>query len=269
MVFHAKKIRGMILDMDGVLWRGSESIGELPEIFQTIQSLGYKVTLASNNATKSQEQFLEKLVSFGVNQIEKSQIINSTHVAGRFLKKQHPSGGAIYAVGEAGMIHTLSEYGFCHSENNDVCAVVVGLDREINYQKIDHASRLIRRGVPFIGTNPDQTYPTPDGFSPGAGAMIAAIETASGVPARIMGKPHPEIFYACLESMELMPEQVIAVGDRLSTDISCGQTAGCYTALVLSGITTLEEAEQWEPSIDWIGPDLASLLHDLAQMPNG
>ena len=161
------------------------------------------------------------------------------------------------------MLETLSEYGFYHSDSDDVCAVVVGLDRGINYQKIDLASRFVRRGVPFIGTNPDQTYPTPTGFAPGAGAIIAAIETASGVPAQMMGKPNPEIFQTCLDYMELNPNQVIAVGDRLSTDIACGQAAGCYTALVLSGITSMDEANRWEPRIDWIGPDLSSLLAHL------
>ena len=80
-------VRGLILDMDGVLWRGAESIGSLPEIFQTIHNLDYKVTLASNNATKSQDQFIKKLAGFGVSHLDKSQIINSTHVAGRNLKK--------------------------------------------------------------------------------------------------------------------------------------------------------------------------------------
>jgi 4-nitrophenyl phosphatase len=254
------KVKGLILDLDGVLWRSDEPIGDLPKIFQQIKNKGWKVMLASNNATRSSEFFREKMKSFGV-ELEPWQVINSPQVTAEYLHKKFPQGGSVYIIGEEGIRNALAEKGFFHGENN-VLAVIVGLDRKITYNKLAKATSLIRDGIPFIGTNPDKTYPTPEGLVPGAGAIIAAVEAASGVTPIYMGKPQPEMFKICLERMGLNPYEVIAVGDRLETDIAAGQAVGCNTALVLSGVTTLDKAQEWDPPIDWIGKDLYTLVFE-------
>ncbi len=254
------KIKALILDMDGVLWKGDEAIGNLPEIFHTIEKRGWQVILATNNATRSASQFLKKLAGFGV-MLEEWQVINSPVVTALYLEKLFPNGGPIYILGEEGVHNALKEKGFYHAEE-DVLAVVVGLDRQLSYDKLSRATLHIRSGKPFIGTNPDKTYPLPEGLVPGAGAVIAIVETASDKKATIMGKPMPEMYTACLERMHVKAEDTLVVGDRLETDIAAGQALGCHTALVLSGVTTREMAADWQPKPDWIGPDLTTLINE-------
>jgi len=119
---------------------------------------------------------------------------------------------------------------------------------------------LIRAGAPFIATNPDPTFPTPEGLVPGAGAIIAAIEAATGVEAEVIGKPNPGMYRVALQRLKAAPEETLVVGDRLETDIAGAQALGCRTALVLSGVTDEQRARQWDPAPDWIFPDLQTLL---------
>jgi 4-nitrophenyl phosphatase len=135
------------------------------------------------------------------------------------------------------------------------------LDRKITYQKLSHATLLIRSGVPFYGTNPDKTYPSPEGLTPGAGSILAAIQTATDVVPVIGGKPGRFMFDLALETLGTLPAETLSIGDRLDTDILGAQQAGCRTALVLSGITTSQEAAAWSPSPDIIVEDLSSLVN--------
>jgi len=254
-------ITALILDMDGVLWKENQPIGDLPRIFDQIKRKDIKVTLATNNATQSAEQFLLKVKGFGVT-LDIDQIINSSQAAGHYLRKLHPGGGAVYIVGEQGLSTTLGRYGFKHGEV-DVLAVVAGLDRSFTYEKLAKATELIHTGVKFIGTNSDSSLPTPTGLVPGAGAILAAIEAATDVKPEIVGKPSPEMYRLAMDRMHTSPDQTLVVGDRLETDIAGGQSIGCPCALVLSGVTKLEMAQRWTPAPDWIIADLAALVEEL------
>lgn len=257
-MFNFKDIRALILDMDGVIWKDQQPLGDLPVIFNQIEQLGWKIVFASNNSTYAVEHFLEKLHRFGIN-LEPWQIVGSAEVTAIYLQKQYPNGGGVFILGEMGLAQTLEMYDFYHHEVG-VLAVVAGLDRTITYDKLARATLLIRAGVPFIGTNPDLTYPTPEGQVPGAGAILALLEAASGVPPVIMGKPGTAIYHVCLERLGTKPGETLVVGDRLETDITGGQAAGCPTALVLSGVTTIEQALKWQPPPDWIGQDLETFV---------
>ena len=260
---HRHLIKALILDMDGVIWRGSEPIGDLPAIFARMDQRGLKVTLATNNATRSAQQYVNKLLSFGVH-IEPHQVINSADIAALYLSRQYPQGGKVFVVGEEGLLTALAVYGFSpisdSFDSKDVIAVVASMDRNLTYEKLRNAALLIRAGVPFVGTNPDHTFPTPDGLVPGAGAILAALETATSIQPVIMGKPKPEMYQAILSRFGLLPQETLVVGDRPETDIAGGQVMGCFTALVLSGVTNESEARAWHPAPDLIAPDLYSLL---------
>jgi len=253
-----KTVRGLILDMDGVLWRDKTAIGDLPQVFAEIQRRGWKVTLATNNATLSAAQYVQKLAGFGVS-LEQEQIVNSSQATAHYLRQRYPQGGTVFVVGESGMTAELAAQGFVLSEERPV-AVVVGLDRTITYEKLKTASLLVRAGTPFIATNPDKTYPTPEGLAPGAGTFVAAIQAASDQEPVIIGKPAPEMYLQALERMSLTPRETLVVGDRLETDIAGAQRVGCPTALVLSGVSTRQEAADWNPPPDCIAADLSSLL---------
>jgi 4-nitrophenyl phosphatase len=119
---------------------------------------------------------------------------------------------------------------------------------------------LIRSGVPFYITNTDKTFPTPRGEIPGAGSWVSVITTATEVQPIVAGKPFPFLMDLSLEKLGVNKEEALVVGDRLETDIAAGQGVGCPTALVLSGVSTKEQAEKWTPKIDVISDDLASLV---------
>ena len=122
------------------------------------------------------------------------------------------------------------------------------------------ATLLVRAGKPFFATNPDKTFPTPRGQIPGAGAWISVIVTATDVRPAIAGKPFPYLLELALERLGTTEDTTYVVGDRLETDIAGGQALGCPTALVLSGVCTLAEAQAWIPKIDIIADDLSALV---------
>ncbi len=252
-------IKAVILDMDGVLWRDAEPIGDLQSIFKRMQQAGLGVVLASNNASRSSLQHLFKIRSFGVENLEPWQIVSSSDAAAAYLKTRFPNGGKIYVVGEKPLIDVLGNSGFVYAES-EVVAVVAGIDRTLTYKKIDIASQLIRAGALFIGTNPDKTYPVPGGFAPGAGTVLAAIEAASGVEPIIIGKPLPAMYEIALSRLGTKPDETLVVGDRLETDIVGAQTIGCKTALVLSGVTSYEDAIRAQPQPDLVRKNLAEVL---------
>lgn len=264
-------IQALILDMDGVLWRGEEPIGDLPAIFTAISKRGWQVSMATNNATLSADQYVEKIAGLGV-KLNRRQIVNSAMATAHYLKRHHPDGGRVYIIGEIGLSLTLAEHGFTavplrgnnlNPDRENIQAVVIAMDRQVTYEKLTVATRLVRAGVPFLATNPDRTFPTPQGLAPGAGAILAAIEAASGIQAEIVGKPSPEMYLVALENMGIEPQNALVVGDRLETDIIGGQQLGCKTALVLSGVTSLQDARHWQPQPDWISADLASLIDEV------
>jgi 4-nitrophenyl phosphatase len=253
------KIKGLILDMDGVLWKGDQSINNLPYVFDQIRMRGLQFMLATNNAVRSQNQHMEKLNGFGLD-IESSKVITSGMAVAELLAERFPSGGSVYIIGEAGILEPLAEKKFFPAQEN-VIAVVAGYDRLINFDKLKRATMMIRNGIPFYFTNPDRTFPTPEGLIPGAGAFLAFLTAATDVEPIIAGKPYPGLFTMAIQRMNLLPQEVLAVGDRLDTDILGGQRSGCRTAIVLSGVSTLEEALNWLPAPDLIAPDLLSILN--------
>lgn len=261
MTTNRNNISALILDMDGVIWRGDQSIGNLPEIFHRIKEMGLQVSLVTNNATLTIDQYLAKLLGFGA-QLSASQIINSPIAAKQYLSKKYPLGGAVYIIGESGLIQALDEAGF-HQSEKDVLAVVVGMDRELTYEKMCRATLLIRKGAEFVGTNADRTFPTPEGLVPGVGSILKALETATDSSPHVVGKPAHDLYLYAMERMGVKVTETLVVGDRLETDIQGAQELGCRTALVLSGVTDLENAMKWKPTPDFIAADLMTLLTQL------
>jgi 4-nitrophenyl phosphatase len=255
-------LRGLILDMDGVLWKDNESIGDLRSIFQKIKNLGLLTVLATNNATRTVEQYQEKVRSFGL-ELEPWQFVNSAHATVSYLQKTYPGGGPIFIIGSEALINTLNAAGYYYCEEN-VLAVVAGMDRVLTYEKLSRATLLIRSGIPFIGTNPDRTFPTPVGLVPGTGAILAALQAACDQEPIICGKPAPEMYRVAMQRMNTLPEETLVVGDRAETDIIGAQAIGCRCALVLSGVTSSEQAKTWTPSPDMIALDLNEVLDQIS-----
>ncbi|HET9906822.1 MAG TPA: HAD-IIA family hydrolase [Anaerolineales bacterium] len=255
-------IKALILDMDGVLWRSDEPIGDLPEIFARIKSRGLKYVFATNNGTMTPEQYAEKLSRLGVD-AEPRQVVTSALGAAHMLEQKFPKGTKVFMIGEEGIYQALIGKGFevlPVVDAQDAQVVVIGIDRAVTFDKMREATLLVRSGIPFYATNPDKTFPTPRGEIPGAGAWISVVTTATEIEPIYAGKPYPYMMELSLEILDATREEALVIGDRLETDIAAGQAVGCSTALVLSGVSTMEQAEQWVTPIDLIAKDLASLI---------
>ena len=252
------KVKALIIDMDGVLWKANQPIGDLPAIFARIRQIGLKTVFATNNSTRTVEKYVERLHQFGI-QACTDEIVTSSIATAHLMKKQYPQGGPVYVVGETGLVETLKSHGFYQREEN-VMAVVAGMDTTATYAKLSQAVLHIHAGAAYYGTNPDSTFPTPKGPAMGAGGILAAIEASSGVSPIIAGKPYTPMMNLVLEKLNLAPEEILAVGDRLNTDIQAGKNIGCNTALVLTGISTRNEAEALESPPDIITEDFATLI---------
>ncbi len=251
-------IRSLILDMDGVLWRDNTPIGDLPSIFLKIRAKKLKFVLATNNSSKTPEMYQKKLAGFGV-EIAVNQIVTSPMAVAELLQRKHPSGGPVFIVGEEGISSIMEKHGFYHQEENPI-AIIAGLDRKISYTKLSKATLCIRNGAEFYGTNPDKTYPTDHGLVPGAGAVIAFLETATEVKPIIAGKPYPYLLEVALEQMQSEPIETLVIGDRLETDIAGGKNVNCQTALVFSGVCTKEDATRSNIIPDFLATDLAEII---------
>lgn len=255
-------IKALILDMDGVVWKADAPIGDLPEIFSRIRKRGLKFVFATNNGTKTPEEYQQKLAELGVG-IEPWQVVTSALGIAFMLSQKFPKGTKIFMIGEDGIRVALEEKGFeiLSVENaKEAKAVVMGIDRGINFEKIAEATLLIRAGIPFYTTNTDRTFPTPRGEIPGSGAWVSVITYATGIEPIIAGKPFPYLMELSLERLGSKKEETLIVGDRLETDIAAGQAVGCPTALVLSGVSSMEQALKWDPQPDFIAASLDELV---------
>lgn len=255
-------IKALILDMDGVIWKGDAPIGDLPATFNRIRERGLKFVFATNNGTKTPEDYQLKLRELGV-EVEPWQIVTSALGIAFMLAQKYPRGTKIFMIGEDGIRVALEEKGFEILSTDDAPQAqifVMGIDRTINFMKVAEATLLVRAGIPFYTTNTDKTFPTPRGEIPGSGSWLSVITSATGVEPIIAGKPFPFLMELSLERLGTTKEETLVVGDRLETDIAAGQSVGCPTALVLSGVSTKAEADEWNPKMDVIAESLAELV---------
>ncbi len=244
-------IKALILDMDGVVWKGDAPIGDLPATFKKIRERGLKFVFATNNGTKTPEEYQQKLAELGVD-VEPWQIVTSALGIAFMMAQKHPRGMKVFMIGENGIRVALEEKGFEVVGVEDAPqaeAVVMGIDRGINFNKIAEATLLVRAGRPFYTTNTDRTFPTPRGEIPGSGSWLSVVTSATGVEPMVAGKPFPYLMELALERLGTSKSETLVVGDRLETDIAAGKAVGCPTAFVLSGVGARGEAKGWSPDL--------------------
>ncbi|MBL8059468.1 MAG: HAD-IIA family hydrolase [Chthonomonas sp.] len=225
-------IRLVIFDLDGTLWRGNEPIQGAAESLSELRRKSVQIRFLTNNSSISSEEVARKLTGMGF-EANRHEVMGS----GPFSAQVCQSRGmrSVYVVGGPALEREFSSF---DKAGADADAVVVGIDRGFTYDKCSRALQLIRRGARFIATNRDATYPLEGGrVEPGAGAIVAAIEAASGVAPEVLGKPNPAMINQLLDEAGVEPGDCLVVGDRMETDIAAGQAAGCQTALVLTGAT--------------------------------
>jgi 4-nitrophenyl phosphatase len=250
-------IRNLIVDMDGVLYRGDEPVAGLLPFFSFLRRRQIRFLLATNNSTLSAEQYCGKLERMGV-RIEPADVLTSSDATGDYLAGLAAPGTRMYVLGGDGMRDALVKRGFVVADDR-VDYVVVGLDRSLTYDSLRRACLLIRAGARFIGTNADPTLPVPEGLAPGAGAILAALQTCTDVRPTVIGKPEARFYELAMSRLGANPSETAAVGDRLDTDILGATHAGILSLLVLSGATTrpLLEASPIRP--DLVFDDIGTL----------
>jgi 4-nitrophenyl phosphatase len=250
-------ITGVIMDMDGVLWRGDEALPGVLRWFAWIRARGLPFALATNNSMKTPADYVMKLAKFGVDGVEERQILTSGTTTLDYMRHHYAAGTAVHVLGGDGLRTLMTEAGYVVAD--DAPVVVVGLDLDLTYDKLRRASALLRGGAAFIGTNADATIPTPSGLAPGGGSIVAALRTASEVEPIIMGKPNAPMFEAALHLLGTDAAHTLMIGDRLDTDIAGGRAAGFQTALVLTGVATREKLAVSAVQPDAVFEDLDAL----------
>ena len=253
-----KRIRSLIIDMDGVLYRLNTPLVGAGEFLQFLRRTGRRFILVTNNSTLTVAQYVDKLAGMGI-AVGKDDILTSGEATAQYLAGIAPPGTRVYVIGENGIRTALQERGFVLAEDGDVAYVVAALDRQLTYDKLRIATLAIRAGARFIGTNPDRTLPTEEGLIPGARAILAALEMATGTAPLIIGKPEPAMLQLALHKLRAEPETTAIIGDGLETDIPGGQRLGLTTILVLSGVTAPGQVASSAVQPDLVYADVVAL----------
>lgn len=257
-------VRAMIIDMDGVLWHGNASMPGLVEFFQVLREREIRFILATNNASLTPGQYVRKLAGMGV-QVGREDILTSGLATALHLSRQvEPSTTKVFVVGEDGACQPLRERGFVLTELYEQADMVVcGKDQTLTWDKLATASLNIRAGAKFFGTNGDTTLPTERGVTLGNGAILAALEVATGVKPTIIGKPEPIMYQQAMALLGTDAAVTAAIGDRLETDILGAVRAGIRSIMVLSGISGMADVEKAEYRPTWIMPDIRAITQAL------
>ena len=248
----------LIIDMDGVLYRGRAAIPGAGDFIESLRARGIGFVLATNNSTRTPQQYVDKLAGMGVT-VYPQEVLTSALATADYLRGVAPPGARVFIVGQDGLRAALQEAGFTLVEEGAEY-VIVGMDDAVCYDRLAEATLQIRAGAQFIGTNPDKTFPSERGIVPGNGASLAFLEAATGVAPTVIGKPERAMIEQALARLGAEAATTAIIGDRLETDILAGRRNGLHTILVLSGITDREMLAASDVQPDWVFESVAGLV---------
>jgi glycerol-1-phosphatase len=249
-----------ILDLDGCVWIGGEALPGAPDAVEELRGAGKRIAFATNNAYESGEELVKALWRIGV----RASLGDVVTVGGamQHVLANTRSSRTAYVVGTPAMVRHVSGAGLRVLNGTDLASraevVVVGGTEQLVYDDLRYAALAVRRGADFLSTARDPTYPQPDGLWPGTGAILAAVEVASGRTAELIGKPQPQLLLTALD--RLGDGNTLVVGDRIDTDLGAAAAAGLDSALVLSGGARREDVDGLEPAPVAVADTLAQLL---------
>jgi NagD protein len=256
-----REIHSWLIDMDGVLVREEQPIPGADRFIARLRERGTPFLVLTNNSIYTRRDLAARLTASGLD-VPEEAIWTSALATARFLEDQRPRGTA-FVIGEAGLTTALHDAGYTLTERAPDY-VVLGETRTYSFERITRAIRLIVDGARFIATNPDPIGPTADGPLPATGSVAALISHASGVEPYFVGKPNPLMMRSALNAIDAHSETAAMIGDRMDTDVVSGLEAGMETILVLSGVTTREDAERYPYRASRIVESVADLLSVLA-----
>lgn len=252
-----------LIDLDGVIYRGHELLPGAKEFIAWLETHHKKFLFLTNNSFASETQVLKKLAHLGIT-TDASHVLGAGQAAVKNIARRFPH-ALVYLVGELPLQDMLHghQLRIADIETHQADVVFVGLDRQFNYKKLTGAVLAIRGGAHFIAINRDPLLPVADGFLPGCGTMVAAIEAGSGVTPEVIGKPEPTLLQEAMRTLNSQSDETVMIGDSLSVDIRGGKAAGTHTLLVLSGNTSREDVMTSSIKPDYIYQDIAAVLADL------
>ena len=250
----------IVLDLDGVMWLGSEPLPGAAEAVARFRSAGLAVGFMTNNSSLPVSGYVQKLARFGVD-ADPSEVLTSALAAADLLAADLPPGAKVLACSGPGMVEALEARGFEVVEKGPAEAVVVGWHRTFNFERLDRASSAIRAGARFVATNLDATYPAPEGLLPGNGSLVAAVATAAGRQPEVAGKPEAPTV-ALVRAR--VGERGVSAGDRPSTDGALAAALDWPFALVVSA-ATLDGDEPTDHHAAIVGPSLAAIADDVIE----
>jgi 4-nitrophenyl phosphatase len=254
-------VDNLLIDMDGVLWRGDKPMPGLADFFALLRKREIGFVLATNNASRTNDHYIQRLADYGIT-LSPDEVITSAQATAGYLAERSAPGTPVYYIGEEGLGIALRTAGFRLVDDDETPKyVVVSWDRQLTYAKLAQATVYIYDGAAFIATNPDLTWPSERGQLPGAGAILAALQAATGVDPIIIGKPSPLMLKIAMGRIGASDRTTAMLGDRLETDILGGQNAGLTTILVLSGITTMEILADSSIQPDLVFDDITALTN--------
>lgn len=256
----ADEFDGLLIDLDGVVWVGREMLPGSVEALRSLLDRGKQIVFVTNNPGKLASDYAQRLRDAGV-AVADDRVVTAGEATARLAAERVGSGTA-FVIGAPAFHESVAAAGLTLLEGETGCeanAVIVSGHRGFDYDELLAATRALQGGAALFATSRDPTLPMPGGAWPGTGAVLAAVETASGATAEIGGKPEPHLFELARERIAAA-ERVAMVGDRVSSDVEGGRRAGLETVLVLSGGTGREEAEGAVPPPDHILDDLAALV---------
>ncbi|MER3402938.1 MAG: hypothetical protein C4337_06490 [Armatimonadota bacterium] len=264
----ANRFETFVFDLDGVVYRGQQVLPHAVATLNRLHEAGRQIFFLTNNSGATREQYAQKLLAMGI-PATPEQIITSGWATANYLLKAIPN-ATVFVVGEPGLKEELVAHGFRLIENPDETlpdAVVVGIDREFTYERLAQAQDAILEGARFIATNTDPTYPAEHRLLPGAGAVVAAIATASGRKPIVIGKPNSEILMPLIQQRRINPHHTLLVGDRLDTDIALANHLHIPSALVLTGVAQRADLECAPMDLlpTWVLNHLGELLGDAVE----
>lgn len=260
-----REAKGWIFDMDGVLYRGTETLPGVQELFDELNYRGLPFRLATNNSMASPAMYVERLAGMGI-RADPASILTSALATRQYVLDTIGSNARIHVLGMPALTEQLvanGDFTLVDPDHETPDAVIVGLDRDVTYDKLRKAHRGIQSGAQYIATNGDVTLPTENGLVPGCGSLIAALVASTGRHPTVIGKPEVHLLEAAVADMGVGRQTCVMVGDRLDTDIAAGHSSGMLTVMVLTGVSTREEIARAPVKPDMVFTDLPAVLETI------
>jgi HAD superfamily hydrolase (TIGR01450 family) len=262
---------GFVVDLDGVVYRGASAVEHAVDALRPVLP---RTQFATNNASRPASEVAEHLTELGL-PVGPEMVATSSQAGAGVLRVRIPPGSRVLAVGGEGVALALTEAGYrpvrADAGDEAACAAVLqGYGPGVTAADLARAAYEVEAGALWVATNVDLTLPTDRGVAPGNGSLVAAVANAVGhSPAVVAGKPFADLYTFCSERLGAPPERLLAIGDRLDTDIAGAVAAGMPSLLVLTGVSSLEEAVVADPSQEptYLAPDLRA-LHDVLEVPS-